>query len=69
MPGNVKRPGGGDRIHDPRRPMPGAPSRDDRKPAGDERVADNDDDVPDIGDKSRAPIPDVPRLKKPKPVD
>ena len=69
MPGNVRRPGGSDRPHDPRRPGPGMPKRDHRKPAGDESVGGRNDDVPDIEDKSRAPIPDVPRLKRPKPVD
>lgn len=69
MPGNVKRPGGSDRPHDPRRPGPGMPRRDHKRPAGDERQTGRNDDVPDIDDKARAPIPDVPDLGKPKPVD
>ena len=68
-PGNVRRPGGSSRPHDPRRPGPGAPERDDRKPAGDESVSPDNDDVPDIRDRSKAPIPGMKRTPKPQPVD
>lgn len=67
-PGNVRRPGGSSHPHDPRHI--GHPARDDRKPAGDESVSPEQDDVPDINDRSRAPIPGMPKAKRPPgPVD
>ena len=65
--GNIERPGAGPRQHDPRHM--GKPPRDDRKPAGDETVSRDQDDVPDIDDKSRAPIPGVSKVKPRGPVD
>ena len=64
---NVRRPGGSRHPHDPRHM--GRPPRDDRKPAGDERTDQRSDDVPDIDDKSRAPLPKLPHPGKPQPVD
>jgi hypothetical protein len=66
-PGNVRRPGGSSHPHDPRHM--GRPPRDDRKPAGDESVSHEQDDVPDINDRSKAPIPGLAKVKRPEPVD
>lgn len=67
--GNVRRPGGSDHPHDPRRPGPGAPKRDHDRPAGDEGVTPRNDDVPRVKPRSRAPLPGVPDVGAPEPVD
>ena len=67
-PGDLKRDRDPLRPHDPRR-LPRGPPRDDRKPAGDEDTRTDEDDVPRIDPKSRAPVPGLPNVKRPKPVD
>ncbi|MEK6975573.1 MAG: hypothetical protein AABY18_04430 [Candidatus Thermoplasmatota archaeon] len=66
-PGDLKRDRVPERPHDPRRVK--APPRDDRKPAGDESTSVDRDDIPDIDPKARAPVPGLPKLRKPDPVD
>lgn len=67
-PGDLKRDPDPERPHDPRR-LPRGPPRDDRKPAGDESTRRDEDDVPRIDPKAKAPVPGLPKVGKPKPVD
>lgn len=65
----MRRPGGSEHPHDPRRPGPGMPRDDHAKPAGDESVTPRNDDVPAPKPRSRAPLPGLPDVGKAEPVD
>ena len=67
-PGDLKRDPDPQRPHDPRR-LPRGPARDDRKPAGDESTRTDEDEVPRIDPKARAPVPGLPKVRKQDPVD
>lgn len=67
-PGDRKRNPDPERPHDPRR-VPKGPPRDDRKPAGDEGTREDEDDLPRIDPKARAPVPRLLKVRKQDPVD